>query len=189
MPFKLTVTQNIPLPAGIVGDQFPDLSATPGSGLLPSAYHGGELDFDIKFEYQEGEDTAPVLQVILPSSLGVEGVSATVKGADTVNIKGRAVVFTDEIWEFVFPDGTKKILPPLNGEPYKSIVKWAPPGSREKLATYNFRIKYDDNAAAATPIVGATVNTEVKQYFYWKYEPSLELFKVLVAKGPNYKET
>ena len=189
MPFNYIVTQNIPLPSGIIGDQYPDVGTIPGAGYIPSAYSGGEVDFNIQFEYTDGTDTAPVIEIIIPSNLGVEGITVTLVGADTVNIKGRpANIFTDELYQFVFKDGTVKTLLPLNNEPYKSITKWAPPSSREKLATYNFTAKYDDNPAAAIPIIGDTEPAPIKQFFYYRYEPSLELFKSLVAKGPNYEE-
>jgi hypothetical protein len=189
MPWKFTVIERIPLPSGIVGDQYPDVGTTPGSGYIPSALSGAEVDFDVKFEYSDGTDTAPVLSIIVPTNLGVSGITVTKKGADTINIKGTPVnIFTDEVFRFVFPDLTEKNLPPDNTEPWKSIIKWAPPSSREKLATYNFIAKYDDNPAAAVPIVGATEPAPIKQFFYWRYEPSLAYFKALVAKGPNYKE-
>lgn len=187
MPWKFTVTPLIPLPSGIQGDQYPDVGILPGSGYIPSALQGAPVDFTVKFEYTDGVDTAPVSLIIIPSNLGVDGVTATTAGPDTVRIQGTPVnIFTDEIFRFVFPDRTEKNLPPNNTEPYDSIIKWAPPSSREQLATYNFTAKYDDNPAAATPIVGATEPVEMKQYFYWRYEPSLEYFKALVAKGKNY---
>ena len=128
-----------------------------------------------------------MLSVTIPSNLGVSGITATSISADTVRIQGTPVnIFTDEIFRFVFPDRTEKNLPPDTTEPYESIVKWSPPSSREKLVTYNFIAKYDDNPAATTPIVGATEPVPVNQFFYWRYEPSLALFKSLVAKGKNF---
>lgn len=187
MPATIQVTPNKPFPSGIVGDKYPDLAALPGSLLVPSSFSGAEIDFDIQFGWEEGEDTTTVYEVIVDGELGIEGLTATIVGSDTVNIKGTPVnLFPDEVFRFVFPDGTEKDLPPVNTEPYFSIIKWKQPSSREILANYKFIIKYDDNPAATVPIVGDTVPVELGQYFYWKYEPSLALFDKLVKQGQNF---
>lgn len=184
MAWKLTVAPLKPFPS-VAGDNYP--GALPGSTFVPSAIQTVEVDFTIKFEYTDEVDTAPVSLITIPPNLGVTGLVATIAGADTVRIQGTPInVFTDEIFRFVFPDHSEKNLPFDNTEPYDSIVKWAPPSSREKLVTYKFIVKYDDNPAATTPIVGASEEVIISQYFYWRYEPSLAAFKALVAKGKNY---
>lgn len=195
MGLKYTITANIPFPSGIVGDAY-----TGGDGEIKSSFPDVDVDFDIQFTY-EGEadpeapppapgdppatvDTADIIDITIPSPIPVENLTITKKGLDTVNFKGKpANIFTDEIFEFLFPDKSKKVLPSTNTENWDVIVRWAKPGTVEKKITYSFKVKYDDNAAAVVPIVGGTVDIDFTQYFYWKFEPSLAAFQDLVKKG------
>ena len=129
-------------------------------------------------------DTAPILSVTVNGGLGVEGLTATAKGKDTINIKGTpANVFTDEVFRFLFSDKSERNLPSTNTEDWLTIVKWAAPGLKEKHVTYKFTVKYDANPAAAVPIVAGQVDVEIGQFIYWLFDPSLAAFKELVKKG------
>jgi hypothetical protein len=155
------------------------------------------MEFTVAFVY-EGEagepsegggeappaDTAPILSVEVSVSPEVEGITFTKVGTDTIKVKGTPVnVFTDEIFRFLFPDKSERNLAPTNTENWDTIVKWAPPGLKEKTVAYSFAVKYDDNPAAVVPIVGDTVTATLSQNIAWLFDPSLAYFKDLVKKG------
>ncbi len=180
MPVKVTVTpisgiSSIPGDTAPVGDP----------AWLPSIYNAVAVEFDIVFSYEEEPDTAPILSVSLASiSPAVEGLTFTKVGTDTIKVKGTPVnVFTDEIFRFLFADKSERNLSPTNTEDWETIVKWAAPGTKDKEVAYSFTVKYDDNPAAAVPIVGATVTTSLSQIVSWKYDPSLAYFQDLVKRG------
>ncbi len=152
---------------------------------LPSIFNAVPIEFNIVFSYLEDPDTAPIISVKLDSiSPAVEGLTFTSVGNDTINVKGTAVnVFTDEIFRFLFADKSERNLPPTNTEDWETIVKWAAPGVKDKQVTYNFTVKYDDNPAAAVPIVGDTVTASLSQIVSWKFDPSLAYFQDLIKKG------
>jgi hypothetical protein len=180
MPVKVTVTEisgisSIPGDTALIGDP----------AWLPSVYNAVAIEFDIVFSYLEDTDAAPVLSVTFNSiSPAVEGLTFSIVGNDTVKVKGTPVnVFPDEIFRFLFPDKSERNLAPTNTENWDTIVKWAPPGTKEKTVSYNFEVKYDDNPAAAVPIVGGTVTATLFQNVAWLYDPSLAYFKDLIKKG------
>ena len=180
MPVKVTVTEisgisTIPGDTAPVGDP----------AWLPSVYNAVAIEFNIKFEYLEDPDTAPILSVNLASiTPAVEGLTFTKVGTDTIKVKGTPVnVFPDEIFRFLFDDKSERNLAPTNTEDWKTIVKWAPPGLKEKTVAYSFSVKYDDNPAAAVPIVGDTVTATLSQNVAWLFDPSLAYFKDLVKRG------
>ena len=148
MPVKVTVTKISGISI-IPGDSAPEGDPA----WLPSLYNAVAMEFDIKFEYLEDPDTAPILSVNLASiSPAVEGITFTKVGTDTIKVKGTPVnVFTDEIFRFLF--------------------------------NYNFAVKYDDNPAAAVPIVGDTVTATLSQNVAWLFDPSLAYFQDLVKRG------
>jgi hypothetical protein len=180
MPVKVTVT-SISGISTIPGDTAPEGDPA----WLPSVYNAVAVEFDIKFEYLEDPDTAPILSVNLASiSPAVEGLTFTKVGTDTIKVKGTPVnVFPDEIFRFLFDDKSERDLAPTNTEDWKTIIKWAPPGLKEKTVAYNFAVKYDDNPAAAVPIVGATVTATLSQNVAWLFDPSLAYFQDLVKRG------
>jgi hypothetical protein len=180
MPVKITVTEISGISA-IPGDTAP----VGDPAWLPSVYNAVAIEFNIKFEYLEDPDTAPILAVNLASiSPAVEGLTFTKVGTDTIKVKGTPVnVFPDEIFRFLFSDKSEKNLAPTNTENWDTIVKWAAPGTKEKTVAYNFSVKYDDNPAAAVPIVGDTVTATLSQNVAWLYDPSLAYFKNLIKKG------
>ena len=180
MPVKVTVTKISGI-STIPGDTAPEGDPA----WLPSVYNAVAVEFDIKFEYLEDPDTAPILSVNLASiNPAVEGLIFTKVGIDTIKVKGTPVnVFTDEIFRFLFDDKSERDLAPTNTEDWKTIIKWAPPGLKEKTVAYNFAVKYDDNPAAAVPIVGATVTATLSQNVAWLFDPSLAYFKDLVKRG------
>ena len=180
MPVKVTVT-SISGISTIPGDTAPEGDPA----WLPSVYNAVAVEFDIKFEYLEDPDTAPILSVNLASiSPAVEGLTFTKVGTDTIKVKGTPVnVFPDEIFRFLFDDKSERDLAPTNTEDWKTIIKWAPPGLKEKTVIYNFSVKYDDNPAAAVPIVGDTVTATLSQNVAWLFDPSLAYFKDLVKRG------
>ena len=180
MPVKVTVTEISGI-SPIPGDTAP----VGDPAWLPSIYNAVAVEFDIKFSYLEDPDTAPILSVNLASvSPAVEGLTYTKVGTDTIKVKGKAVnVFNDETFRFLFPDKSERNLAPTNTENWDTIVKWAPPGLKEKTVAYNFAVKYDDNPAAAVPIVGATVTATLSQNIAWLFDPSLAYFKDLVKRG------
>jgi phage terminase large subunit-like protein len=180
MPVKVTVT-SISGISTIPGDTAPEGDPA----WLPSVYNAVAVEFDIKFEYLEDPDTAPILSVNLASiSPAVEGLTFTKVGTDTIKVKGTPVnVFPDEIFRFLFDDKSERDLAPTNTEDWKTIIKWAPPGLKEKTVAYNFAVKYDDNPAAAVPIVGATVTATLSQNVAWLFNPSLAYFQDLVKRG------
>jgi hypothetical protein len=180
MPVKVTVT-SISGISPIPGDTAPEGDPT----WLPSVYNAVAVEFDIVFSYKEDADIAPILAVNLTSiSPAVEGLTFTKVGTDTIKVKGAPVnVFPDEIFRFLFPDKSERNLAPTNTENWDTIVKWGPPGLKEKTVAYNFAVKYDDNPAAAVPIVGATVTATLSQNIAWLFDPSLAYFKDLVKKG------
>ena len=180
MPVKVTVT-SISGISTIPGDTAPEGDPA----WLPSVYNAVAVEFDIKFEYLEDPDTAPILSVNLTSiSPAVEGITFTKVGTDTIKVKGTPVnVFTDEIFRFLFDDKSERDLAPTNTEDWKTIIKWAPPGLKEKTVTYNLSVKYDDNPAAAVPIVGDTVTATLSQNVAWLFDPSLAYFQDLVKRG------
>lgn len=180
MPVKVTVTpisgiSPIPGDTAPVGDP----------AWLPSIYNAVAVEFNIVFSYEEDSDTAPILSVSLASiSPAVEGLTFTKVGTNTIKVKGTPVnVFTDEIFRFLFADKSERNLAPTNTEDWETIVKWAAPGVKDKQVTYNFTVKYDDNPAAAVPIVGATVTASLSQIVSWKFDPSLAYFQDLIKKG------
>ena len=180
MPVKVTVT-SISGISTIPGDTAPEGDPA----WLPSVYNAVAVEFDIKFEYLEDPDTAPILSVNLASiSPAVEGLTFTKVGTDTIKVKGTPVnVFPDEIFRFLFDDKSERDLAPTNTEDWKTIIKWAPPGLKEKTVPYNFAVKYDDNPAATVPIVGDTVTATLSQNVAWLFDPSLAYFQDLVKRG------
>ena len=180
MPVKVTVTKISGI-SDIPGDTAP----IDDPAWFPSVYNAVAIEFDIKFSYLEDADIAPILSVKLSSiSPAVEGLTFTNVGTDTIKVKGTPVnVFSDEIFRFLFADKSERNLAPTNTENWDTIIKWAPPGAKEKTVAYNFAVKYDDNPAAAIPIVGATVTATISQNIAWLYDPSLAYFKDLVKKG------
>lgn len=180
MPVKVTVNSISGISA-IPGDTAP----VGDPAWLPSIYNAVAVEFDIVFTYEETPDTAPILSVNLTSiSPAVEGLTFTKVGTDTVKVKGTPVnVFTDEVFRFLFDDKSERNLAPTNTEDWKTIVKWAPPGLKEKTVAYNFSVKYDDNPAATVPIVGDTVTATLSQNVAWLFTPSLAYFQDLVKKG------
>ena len=180
MPVKVTVTKINGI-STIPGDSAP----VDDPAWLPSVYNAVAIEFDIKFEYLEDPDTAPILSVNLDSiSPAVEGITFTKVGTDTIKVKGTPVnVFTDEIFRFLFNDKSERDLAPTNTEDWKTIIKWAPPGLKEKTVLYNFAVKYDDNPAATVPIVGDTVTATLSQNVAWLFDPSLAYFQDLVKRG------
>jgi hypothetical protein len=180
MPVKVTVTPISGISA-IPGDTAPEGDPT----WLPSLYNAVAMEFDIVFSYKEDADTAPILSVKFNSiSPAVEGLTFTTVGTDTIKVKGTPVnVFPDEIFRFLFPDKSERNLAPTNTENWDTIVKWAAPGTKEKTVVYNFSVKYDDNPAAAVPIVGDTVTATLSQNVAWLFDPSLAYFKDLIKKG------
>ena len=180
MPVKVTVT-SISGISTIPGDTAPEGDPA----WLPSVYNAVAVEFDIKFEYLEDPDTAPILSVNLASiSPAVEGLTFTKVGTDTIKVKGTPVnVFPDEIFRFLFDDKSERDLAPTNTEDWKTIIKWAPPGLKEKTVAYNFAVKYDDNPAATVPIVGDTVTATLSQNIAWLFDPSLAYFQDLVKRG------
>jgi len=180
MPVKVTVTKINGI-STIPGDSAP----VDDPAWLPSVYNAVAIEFDIKFEYLEDPDTAPILSVNLDSiSPAVEGITFTKVGTDTIKVKGTPVnVFTDEIFRFLFDDKSERDLAPTNTEDWKTIIKWAPPGLKEKTVLYNFAVKYDDNPAATVPIVGDTVTATLSQNVAWLFDPSLAYFQDLVKRG------
>ena len=180
MPVKVTVT-SISGISTIPGDTAPEGDPA----WLPSVYNAVAVEFDIKFEYLEDPDTAPILSVN-PASISpaVEGLTFTKVGTDTIKVKGTPVnVFPDEIFRFLFDDKSERDLAPTNTEDWKTIIKWAPPGLKEKTVAYNFAVKYDDNPAATVPIVGDTVTATLSQNVAWLFDPSLAYFQDLVKRG------
>ena len=180
MPVKVTVTKISGI-STIPGDTAPEGDPA----WLPSLYNAVAMEFDIKFEYLEDPDTAPILSVNLVSiSPAVEGITFTKVGTDTIKVKGTPVnVFTDEIFRFLFPDKSERNLAPTNTENWDTIVKWAAPSRNDQLATWTFSVKYDDNPAAAVPIIGDTVSVVLSQNIAWKFDPSLAYFQDLVKRG------
>jgi phage terminase large subunit-like protein len=180
MPVKVTVIEISGI-SPIPGDTAP----IGDPAWLPSLYNAVEVEFNIVFSYEEDVDTAPILSVTLASvSPSVEGLTYTKVGSDTIKVKGAPVnVFNDEVFRFLFPDKSERNLAPTNTENWDTIVKWAAPGSKEKTVSYNFTVKYDDNPAAAVPIVGDTVTATLSQNIAWLFNPSLAYFKDLVKKG------
>jgi hypothetical protein len=180
MPVKVTVNSISGISA-IPGDTAP----VGDPAWLPSLYNAVAMEFDIVFSYEEDPDTAPILSVNLASiSPAVEGITFTKVGTDTIKVKGTPVnVFPDEIFRFLFADKSEQNLPPTNTEDWETIVKWAAPGTNDKQVTYNFSVKYDDNPAAAVPIVGDTVTATLSQIVSWKFDPSLAYFQDLIKKG------
>jgi len=180
MPVKVTVTPISGISA-IPGDTAPEGDPA----WLPSLYNAVAMEFDIVFSYKEDADTAPILSVKFNSiSPAVEGLTFTTVGTDTIKVKGTPVnVFPDEIFRFLFPDKSERNLAPTNTENWDTIVKWAAPGTKEKTVVYNFSVKYDDNPAAAVPIVGNTVTATLSQNIAWLFDPSLAYFKDLIKKG------
>lgn len=180
MPVKVTVTEISGI-SPIPGDTAP----VGDPGWLPSLYNAVAMEFDIVFSYKEEADAAPILSVKFNSiSPSVEGLTFTTVGTDTIKVKGTPVnVFSDEIFRFLFPDKSERNLAPTNTENWDTIVKWAAPGTKEKTVSYNFSVKYDDNPAAAVPIVGDTVTATLSQNVAWLFDPSLAYFKDLVKRG------
>ena len=180
MPVKVTVTEISGISA-IPGDTAP----VGDPEWLPSVYNAVAVEFDIVFSYKEDADTAPILAVNLVSiSPAVEGLTFTKVGTNTIKVKGTPVnVFPDEIFRFLFPDKSERNLSPTNTENWDTIVKWSAPGTKEKTVAYNFSVKYDDNPAAAVPIVGSTVTATLSQNVAWLFDPSLAYFKDLIKKG------
>lgn len=180
MPVKVTVNSISGISA-IPGDTAP----VGDPAWLPSIYNAAAVEFDIVFSYEEDVDTAPILSVTFNGiSPAVEGLTYTTVGADTVKVKGTPVnVFPDEIFRFLFPDKSERNLAPTNTENWDTIVKWSAPGTKEKTVSYNFIVKYDDNPAAAVPIVGGTTIATLSQNVAWKYDPSLAYFKDLIKRG------
>ena len=180
MPVKVTVNPISGISA-IPGDTAP----VGDPAWLPSLYNAVAIEFDIVFSYEEDPDTAPILSVNLTSiNPAVEGLIFTKVGTDTIKVKGTPVnVFPDEIFRFLFDDKSERNLAPTNTEDWKTIVKWAPPGLKEKTVAYNFTVKYDDNPAAAVPIVGDTATATLSQNIAWLFDPSLAYFKDLVKRG------
>jgi hypothetical protein len=168
------------------------ISAIPGDTApvgdplwLPSVFNAVAVEFDVKFAYIEDPDTAPIISVNVTSIVpSVEGLTFTKVGTDTIKVKGTPVnVFTDEIFRFLFNDKSERNLPPTNTEDWKTIVKWAAPSRNDQLVTWTFSVKYDDNPAAAVPIVGDTVSVVLSQNIAWKFDPSLAYFQDLVKRG------
>ena len=180
MPVKVTVTPISGI-SPIPGDTAPEGDPA----WLPSVYNAVAVEFDIVFSYKEDADTAPILAVNLVSiSPAVEGLTFTKVGTDTIKVKGTPVnVFPDEIFRFLFPDKSERNLAPTNTENWDTIVMWSAPGTKEKTVAYNFSVKYDDNPAAAVPIVGSTVTATLSQNVAWLFDPSLAYFKDLIKKG------
>jgi hypothetical protein len=180
MPVRVTVTEISGISA-IPGDTAP----IGDPAWLPSVYNAVAIEFDIKFSYLEDADEAPILLVNLFSiNPAVEGLTFTNVGTDTIKVKGTPVnVFPDETFRFLFPDKSERNLAPTNTENWDTIVRWAPPGTKEKTVTYSFSVKYDDNPAAAVPIVGGVVLAALSQNVAWFFDPSLAYFKDLIKRG------
>jgi hypothetical protein len=180
MPVKVVVTKISGI-SDIPGDTAP----VDDPVWFPSIYNAVDIEFNVKFSYLEDDDIAPILSVNLASvSPAVEGITYTKVGTDTIKVKGKAVnVFADEVFRFLFADKSERNLPPTNTENWDTIIKWAAPGTKVKTVAYNFSVKYDDNPAAAVPIVGATATATISQNIAWLFDPSLAYFKDLVKKG------
>jgi hypothetical protein len=180
MPVKVTVT-----PISGISEIPGDTAPVGDPAWLPSVFNAVAVEFDIIFSYEETPDTAPILSVKLNSiDPAVEGLTFTKVGTNTIKVKGTPVnVFPDEIFRFLFPDKSERNLAPTNTENWDTIVKWSAPGTKEKTVSYNFEVKYDDNPAAAVPIVGATVTATLSQNVAWKFDPSLAYFKDLIKRG------
>jgi hypothetical protein len=100
---------------------------------------------------------------------------------DTLLVKGKPDnVFRDEIFKFVFSDKTEKILPPTNTEDWTAIIKWAKPSVDEKTINYDITISYLETE---TDAIVQTEPINIKQFIYWKFDPSLAKFQELVKKG------
>lgn len=182
MPVIMTASPIKGVPGSVPGDTAPVGEAV--ATFLPSILNAEEVEFDIVFTYKEDEDDAPILEVKIDTAPAVEGLTFTVKGTDTVNVKGKPVnVFKDEVFRFLFADGTEKNLSPTNTEDWDTIVKWAKPSKNLETVTYSFTVKYDENPTAVVPIVGDTVKASIQQNIFWKYEPSLAYFNDLLKKG------
>jgi hypothetical protein len=180
------------MPVTVTVNPISGISAIPGDSApvgdpawLPSVYNAVAIEFNIVFSYLEDPDTAPILSVNFSSiSPAVEGLTFTTVGSDTIKVKGTPVnVFPDEIFRFLFPDKSERNLAPTNTENWDTIVKWAAPGTKEKTVSYSFAVKYDDNPAAAVPIVGDTVTATLSQNVAWLFDPSLAYFKDLIKRG------
>lgn len=181
MPLKCVVVPNIPFPQGIVGDQY-ELTDPPTG--IPSGINGLELNFDLIFSFVAEDSTAPIENIKL--GVGVPGVRLSSKSKNTVNISGRPVLFTNELWQFVFPSGEVRQLPPINNSPYDHIVKWLAPSPTSILHLYQFTVSVGDFLDGTYAGTGKqTIDFSVGQYFYWKYEGSLALFESIVEKGKN----
>lgn len=182
MPVVMTCTPVKGVPTSIPGDTAPQGELVPT--YLPSIFNAVEVEFDIKFEYQEGTVTCEVTQVVIDSAPDIEGLVFTVKGADTVSVKGTPVnVFKDEIFRFLFADGTEKNLPPTNTEDWDTIIKWAPPSKQLETVEYKFTVDYSGDITALPPIEDGSASASISQNIFWKYEPSLDHFNLLLLKG------
>jgi hypothetical protein len=180
------------MPVKVIVNSISGISAIPGDtapvgdpAWLPSLYNAVAVEFDIIFSYEEDVDIAPILSVKLNSIVPlIEGLTFTNLGPNIIKVRGTPVnVFPDEIFRFLFPDKSERNLAPTNTENWDTIVKWAAPGTKEKTVVYNFAVKYDDNPAAAVPIVGDTVTATLSQNVAWLFNPSLAYFQDLVKKG------
>ncbi|NBR61879.1 MAG: hypothetical protein EBT86_09595 [Actinobacteria bacterium] len=176
MGSKHTISPSIPFPTGITADDFAG-----GDNEIPSAITGKSINFDITFSYTDDAGSPLPIEKLQVGS-GVSGVSVSKKGTDTVNVSGKPALFQDEIWQFVFPNGSVVGLKPNNTQKYDHIIRWEAPGSNRYLHTYNFQYTVTD----PLDLTETKIKVNLTQYFYWEYFESLSLFEDLAEKGKNY---
>lgn len=177
----------------IPGDRFPpddpaDPEATPNADI-PSIYANTDINFALTFSYlyTEGEEgseefttvTIPAAEVRVVGELPYNGIEIVTE-TDTASVSGQALdIFTDEIFRFVFADGTEQNLPQVNEEDWLSIIKWQDPSVKETNVTYLFEVTLAENIYVAT----GPYSINLTQFVYWFFEPSLNRFQELVAES------
>jgi hypothetical protein len=197
MSVSVSASANAPFqfPSNIVNDSFPpaDEESSPGADI-PSIYANLDVDFNLVFRYTEtsgeGEESvtvsAPILEVKVVGDSPFEGADIEIVDTDTVRVVGRSTgFFTDEIFRFLFANKDEIDLTPDNTEDWLAIVKWAPPGKIEEIATYTFEITYGNVTGNGASIQSGTVKASFTQFVYWNFNPSLNTFGQLVAESAN----
>lgn len=177
-------------PIDIPGDSY---IPSDTSSLIPSVYANTPVDFDIIFGYEEEVEapggeletiTAPIVSVELVSSMPFTGTTVAYPSIDTVNISGNTTgKFNDEVFEFLFYDKSRQILPPDNQEPWLSIIRWSKPADNEDTAVYQVQVSWGSVTTANGTIVAGEGIIAVSQYVYWYYVPSLNMFDQLVDES------
>lgn len=144
--------------------------------FLNPVFSGSENVFNASFIFEEnvGEEWLPSSNVDIINHTINEGYTLTKTSPNTYSISGKAnVSFPGEEFKFLMEDlKTIKILPSTTKEKYSELISWTPP--TQVFSNFVYQISYS--------ILGNKYQDQLTQEIYWRYQPSLNIFRKLLSK-------